>query len=142
MFSKFSGGLERLFFKTMIVGYFLEKNMQTPSPPSLFKSCQIQFFLSLFKSCPYWKAFSGNERVNLDRLFQRAGCEGTRGHGLKLSMPRSSTEPGRRLLGSRCVFPWNALPADVVESESLYAFKRKLDAKLGESVLAGEQTTL
>ena len=84
-----------------------------------------------------WKAFSGNEQVNLDRLFQRARYEGTRGHGLKLSMPRSSTELGRRLLGSRCVFPWNALPADVVESDSLNAFKRKLDAELGESLYQG-----
>ena len=84
-----------------------------------------------------WKAFSGNEQVNLDRLFQRARYEGTRGHVLKLSMPRSSTELGRRLLGSRCVFPWNALPADVVESDSLNSFKRKLDAELGESLFQG-----
>ena len=84
-----------------------------------------------------WKAFSGNEQVNLDRLFLRARYEGTRGHGLKLSMTRSSTELGRRQLGSRCVFPWNALPADAVESDSLNAFKRKLDAELGESLYQG-----
>ena len=77
-----------------------------------------------------WKIFHMDLDDRMVELFELAFEQRTRGHGFKLSVPVCRSEMGRRTFGVRCVGEWNALPAGVVEAESLESFKRRLDAHM------------
>ena len=49
-----------------------------------------------------------------------------RGHGPKLTAPKRNSNVARNCFGHRIVKPWNSLPREVVNSESLETFKTKL----------------
>ena len=74
-----------------------------------------------------WKAFHADNDVGLSQIFERQSHNATRGHRFKLSVPRCRLEIRRRFLSTRCVISWNALPAEIVESTSIDAFKSLLD---------------
>ena len=80
-----------------------------------------------------WKFFHVEVEVG---LFERATAVGTRGHQYKLSVPVCRSEVRRRSLAARCVSVWNSLSADTVEASGLVAFKRRLDADLGDRLFA------
>ena len=83
-----------------------------------------------------WKAFNYEVDIGLSSIFDRAPYQNTRGHSLKLSIPVCHSEAKRRFLGARCVTEWNALSAQVVESNSLAVFKKLLDRELGNKLFA------
>ena len=79
-----------------------------------------------------WKIFRGGLDSELQELFERAIHPGTRGHSLKLSIPRCQTEIRRRFLGVRCVGIWNSLPDSAIHSETVNGFKSYLDVHLSD----------
>ena len=79
-----------------------------------------------------WKIFHVDLDERMVELFELPFEQRTRGHRFKLSVPVCRSEVGRRTFGVRCVGEWNALPAGVVEAESLESFKRRLDAHMAE----------
>ena len=84
--------------------------------------------------CKVWKCFHADVDVGLVGVLELARDVGTRGHGLKLSVPICRSEMGRRIFGSRVVGVWNSLPSSVVEAPSLESFKRGLDLFLGDQL--------
>ena len=81
-----------------------------------------------------WKSFHSDIDIGLDRLFEMAPHVGTRGHSYKLSIPVCRSELRRRWFAVRCVSIWNGLPAEVVESDSLFVFKKGVEKKLGNKL--------
>ena len=79
-----------------------------------------------------WKIFRGNLDPDLQGLFDRANHPATRGHNLKLAVPRHRTELAKRFLSKRCVSIWNQIPAAAIESETVEGFKRYLDTSLAD----------
>ena len=81
----------------------------------------------------YWKILSSDsEEYDLAGFFQKSLEERARGHIFKLVMPQCNTDIKKRSFNVRCVGVWNRLPANVVESQSLTAFKSSLAEFLGE----------
>jgi hypothetical protein len=81
----------------------------------------------------YWRILCCNtEGYDLSVLFQRSLGGRTRGHLHKLLVPRCSLEVSRRFFNVRCIRIWNELPAAVVESPTISAFKRGLADYLGD----------
>ena len=58
----------------------------------------------------------------------------TRGHSLKIVLPRCNLELKKRFFHIRVIQMWNALPEDVVTQASLSSFKPKLVVEI-ESIL-------
>ena len=81
-----------------------------------------------------WKILSCGEDSDLSVLFEMGLSSRTRGHALKLAVPACRTDVLRRFLGARRVLLWNALPAEIVECDSLTVFKRGLDRVLGDKL--------
>jgi len=81
-----------------------------------------------------WKILRSGEDSDLAVLFEMAHSSRTRGHSLKLAVPVCRTDVLRRFLGVRRVFLWNALPAEIIECDSLTVFKRGLDRVLGDKL--------
>ena len=81
-----------------------------------------------------WKAFhcSDEDKVGLAFVFSLAMVAGTRGRRFKLSVPICSTDLHRRCFSVMTVTLWNSLLADVVEADSLGAFKKGLAGCLWE----------
>ena len=82
----------------------------------------------------YWKIFHSKSSILPEDIFVLAPQGRTRGHCYKVAHMPCSTEAKRRSFGRRCVTVWNGLPAEVVEIESLDAFKRALHSVLGQEL--------
>ena len=82
----------------------------------------------------YWKIITGKTSTPPEVLFQLAPTRGTRGHHLKLEVPRCNTDLRRKSFAVRCIGVWNKLPSSVVLSSSLYVFKRALTDHLGDKL--------
>jgi len=76
-----------------------------------------------------YKVFSGVSRIDHTELFNLCGNP-TRNHGWKVVPPRFHTSQFRDLMTSKVCNVWNRLPANVVHSPSVDAFKRRLDGIL------------
>ena len=71
-----------------------------------------------------WKIFNGKCKVPFDSLFQLGLSLGyTRGHSLKLQVPRFRLACRQRFFSVRVVNLWNNLPQSVVSTRSLEVFK-------------------
>ena len=79
-----------------------------------------------------WKIFHSNLEVGLLDIVERQSHQSTRGHAFKLSVPRCRKDIKRRFFSARSVLLWNGLSGEVVQSESLEVFKRKLDNQLAD----------
>ena len=72
----------------------------------------------------YWQILHGDG--DLCNIFSLAPRVGTRGHPLKLVVPRRGCDARGRFFSVRCVCLWNSLPASIVMLTSLPAFKKAL----------------
>ena len=64
----------------------------------------------------------------------RMNSERTRGDGFKLRQRRLRLDIRRKLFTQRVVMHWNRLPKEVVDAQSLEAFKARLGVALGSLV--------
>jgi len=69
----------------------------------------------------------GIDRVDCQRLFPRVEQTIARGHKFKVKGGRYRGDVRGKFFTQRVVGVWNALPVEVVESESLGTFKRLFD---------------
>ena len=83
-----------------------------------------------------YKLVHGIENVDHTQFFKiiRSGPSTvTRGHQLKLEMPHCRTERRRNFFSVRVINKWNSLPADVVFSPNVNAFKHNYDNHIAQS---------
>ena len=76
----------------------------------------------------YWKILTSRSSIPPSEVFQLALPSCTRGHPLKLMVPRCNTDVCQRSFSVHCIHEWNKLPLAVVLSPSLKVFKRNLAA--------------
>ena len=79
-----------------------------------------------------WKIFHGLSPITPTDLFILAPPTGTRSHCFKILVPYSRCDARHRFLSVRVVRPWNPLPSNLVESDSLSTFKKGLSNALGD----------
>jgi hypothetical protein len=75
--------------------------------------------------CHCFKIINGLEKLHFDDFFVFS-ANITRSNGLKLYKPRCRTDIRKYFFANRVVDPWNSLPEVVVNSPSLWSFKRRL----------------
>ena len=75
-----------------------------------------------------YKIIHGRVDLNPDVFFTPALMQATRGHPWKLDKPRAHSRIRRNAFCVRSINDWNALPLEVVASETLAQFKSRLDA--------------
>ncbi len=78
------------------------------------------------------------EGVQWQDFFQMTDTSRLRGHPLNLRKDRSRLDPRKFTSSQRVVKLWNDLPAEVVTTSSVKAFKNKLEAHLKN--LGGHQS--
>ena len=77
-----------------------------------------------------YKIMHGIDKVDRKQFFKlisETHSHDTTGHDLRIWIPRTSGTHRRKYFDIRVIKDWNDLPADVVHSQSLSIFKRKLD---------------
>ena len=65
--------------------------------------------------------------LNFDDFFSFAPALGTRGHRMKLEIPRAHTDIIKNYFSFRVPKIWNFLPSEVIESSSINIFKNRLE---------------
>ena len=81
-----------------------------------------------------WKILNSDVDFDPANMFEISHERRTRGHALKLVVPRSTRDLRRRSFSVRCINRWNSLPSSVVCSQSLNSFKVGLDRVLGDDL--------
>ena len=81
-----------------------------------------------------WKIFNSVVDVGLLAILERQSHSATRGHRFKIAVPLCRSEVRRRFFNVRSVSIWNNLPAAIVQSDTVYQFKRMLDEALGNKL--------
>ena len=79
-----------------------------------------------------WRIFNDRCAIQPDDLFQRSLGQSTRGHSLKLQVPRTHLDIRKRFFSCRIIREWNALGADTVAATTIDKFKTLLHRDLGE----------
>ena len=74
-----------------------------------------------------FKLIKGFDKIDYHKFFQLADNTRTRGHRFKIVKVRSRLDIRNKFFSQRVVNSWNALPADVVEAETVNSFKNRLD---------------
>ena len=74
-----------------------------------------------------FKICKGLENVNCNKYFDIAVDERTRGHQFKIRPKHFSYDEKKNFFFNRVINNWNDLPANVIESETLDTFKKRLD---------------
>ena len=69
----------------------------------------------------------GLSQIEGNGLLRRSTNENLRGHSLKLAKPRARTRLRAQNFSHRVINSWNELPEEVVSSNTVGEFKRKLD---------------
>ena len=78
-----------------------------------------------------YKIISNIEDTNIDKFGLSFNDNNTRGHIFKLQKPRCSKSFRQQTFPIRCIDDWNALPENIVQSETVLKFKTELDKKWG-----------
>ena len=81
-----------------------------------------------------WKIIYGECAIPAEELFTFSPAQHTRGHSLKLYLPRTILETRQRFFAIRVVNEWNALSPDTVLATSLPTFKNLLKRDLGDKL--------
>ena len=79
-----------------------------------------------------WKIFNGKCGIKPDDLFVPVGDSQTRGHPLKIFVPRCNLDIRLRFFSLRTIRTWNSLSRSTVMSSSLSSFKASLYLDLGQ----------
>ena len=74
-----------------------------------------------------FKVLKGFSKVNSSTWFELSNNNRTRGHRFKLTKSRSRVNIRKNFFSQRVVNTWNSLPSEVVEAESINAFKNRYD---------------
>ena len=74
-----------------------------------------------------YNMFNGIVDLNIENFFEMETSNRTRGHNLKLKKKHCRLDVRKFFFSHRVVDFWNDLPSDVVNSNSLNIFKRKID---------------
>ncbi len=74
-----------------------------------------------------FKLIKGFDNLDYRYFFQLADRSRTRGHVFKIVKVRARLDIRNKIFSQRVVNSWNALPAHVVEAESINSFKNRLD---------------
>ena len=82
-----------------------------------------------------WKIVNGHSCITPDPLFTMSQNRVTRGHSLKIHVPRSHTDVRKRSFSRRCIDVWNRLPEWVVTATDLQSFKRGLEQTIPEKLV-------
>ena len=77
-----------------------------------------------------WKIFYSERNIGMLNIFLLVVDRMTRGHSLKIGLPRCEQEL-KRFFHAQVIQRQNALPENVVMQASLVTFKRKFEAVLG-----------
>ena len=78
-----------------------------------------------------WRIFNGKCAIKPDDLFVMDCDPRTRGHTLKLRVPRCNLEVRKRFFSCRVVQTWNSLSGEAVTAASVSRFKSLLRRDLG-----------
>ena len=81
-----------------------------------------------------WKILNGYCAINPNDIFSFSVARGTRGHPLKLFLPRSRLEVRHRFFSIRVINIWNSLSHDTVMAATINSFKSCLRADLGDKL--------
>ena len=79
-----------------------------------------------------WKIFHGECAIRPGDLFVLRNNSRTRGHTLKIRVPRTNRDVRKRFFAARVVSNWNSLSNDTVNADSLTKFKGGLHRDLGQ----------
>ena len=74
-----------------------------------------------------YKTITGKNKMDSSTLFKLQDNNRTRGHSLKLEKGRNRLDIRKNFFSQRVINNWNALPREIVESESTNKFKNKYD---------------
>ena len=74
-----------------------------------------------------FKILKGFSKVNYNTWFKLSINNRTRGHSYKLVKSRSRLDIRKNFFSQRVINAWNSLPSEVVEAESINAFKNRYD---------------
>ena len=81
-----------------------------------------------------WKIINKECAIPSEQLFTFSHVRNTRGHPLKLYLPRTRLEIRHRFFAIRVINEWNALSPDTVLASSLPVFKCLLERDLGNKL--------
>ena len=81
-----------------------------------------------------WKILNGYCAINPSDIFSFSVAGVTRGHPLKLFLPRSRLEVRHRFFSIRVINIWNSLSHDTVMAETINSFKSCLKGDLGDTL--------
>ena len=81
-----------------------------------------------------WKIFYNKCAIKPDDLFQQAPQVATRGHQLKIFVPRVSRDTRKRFFSHRVITRWNSLSPLTVSADSIEKFKALLRHDLGDAL--------
>lgn len=86
-----------------------------------------------------FKILKGFTKVNFNTWFKLSDNNRTRGHRYKLEKSRSRLDIRKHFFSQRVVNAWNKLPSEVVESESINAFKNRYDRCMQAKIIKGSK---
>ena len=75
-----------------------------------------------------YKIMHGMIDIQVEKLFHMSDITHTRGHTLKIKMPKAcKTDIRRDAFSQRTILPWNNLPEHIVQAKNVKVFKREYD---------------
>ena len=75
-----------------------------------------------------FKCIKGIDKLNFGNMFKFSNTGKTRGHKYKLQKQKFKTGIRQNFFSQRVINSWNNLPSSVINSSSLFAFKKNFDA--------------
>ena len=97
-------------------------------PPHVKNMCYAHSTSPGGDTIEVYKIITGKESIDGQQFFEKVSNEhNLRGHTMKLYKGRSRLGIRKHFFSNRVVNEWNSLPQMVIDSESVHAFKNKID---------------